>query len=231
MPLAPQKINPIIIFDWETGGLDCTKNPVTELAMIVLNGVTLEEILRYDDMIKPYNDNLVYQQEALDHSGITMVDLNNKGITIHELGENLLTVFKEANIHGSKTARPILVAHNADFDRGFLQAVCKELKLDISKLVDGEFDPWGNFVPHVIDSVDWAKRLEATRTDHTTKFKLGHCCQRAGVEYIDGHRAINDCTSLADLFRYYSARLSSGSSEVTVSDGRAIAAHRQVFEW
>lgn len=231
MPLAPKKINSYVLFDWETGGLDNKKNPVVELAMLAMNGTTLEEILRYDDLIKPYDDSLIYEPRALAVSGATLPALKSKGITLEELGENMIQVFTEANVYKNKLARPILIAHNAKFDRGFLQEVCRRLEIDLSQYVDGGFDPWGNFVPHVIDTIDWAKGLFAPKTENTTNFKFGSCCQRAGLEYVDGHKALNDVVLLADLWRYYLTRLRSGSSEVTVVEGRAVAAHRQNFEW
>ncbi len=231
MPLAPKKINSYILYDWETGGLDCKKHPVTELAMLAINGVTLDEILRYDDLIAPYDEKLEYQQQALNITGLTIDKLEKDGIPLKQLGENMKQVFREANVYNSKNSRPILVAHNADFDRSFMQVVCDRLEIDLSKYVDGEFDAWGKFIPHTIDTIDWAKALDAHKTENTTNFKFGSCCQRAGVQYADGHRALNDVVSMADLFRYYVTRLRSGSSDVQVMEGKAIAKHRQVFEW
>jgi DNA polymerase III alpha subunit (gram-positive type) len=66
-------------------------------------------------------------------------------------------------------------------------------------------------------------------TETTTKYNLAACCERAGIEMIDGHRAMNDVMPTTDLLRYFITRLRS-NSEVTVNDGVAIA-HRQTFEW
>ena len=45
-----------IVFDTETGGLDETKNPITQYAAVVLDGCTLKEIDRWETFVKPYGD-------------------------------------------------------------------------------------------------------------------------------------------------------------------------------
>ncbi len=231
MGLSPQKINNIVFFDWETGGTSCTKSAAMSLACVGINAVTLEEIIKYDNLIKPYDRSLEYNPRALEVNGLTVERCEKEGVGLRQIMEDFCQVVRETNIHNSKTARPVLVAHNADFDRGFLQEGARRAEIDLSKLLDGEFDPWGNFVPHVIDSIDWAKNCWAPMTDNTTKFKLGQCCERAGVSMSDSHDAMSDTLALADLYRYFSVRLRSGSSEVTVTGGVATASHRQVFEW
>ena len=146
--------------------------------------------------------------------------------------DNLAQVFTEANVNNSKTARPILIAHNWPFDRQFLQYIFEFCEVDLSKLVSGAKDALsGNFIPDGIDTIQWAKNVHAQLTDNTTKFTLGECCERAGVSVIDGHRAMNDVVAMKDLFIYYSLRLRSGSSNVTVNDGVAKVSPRNSFEW
>ena len=72
-----------ICFDIETGGLSADKNPITEFAMIVYDCQTLQEKFRFETFIKPY-DNLVYEPEALKHTGITLEMLKD-GIDSLEL--------------------------------------------------------------------------------------------------------------------------------------------------
>ena len=43
-----------IVFDVETGGLDETKNPMTQYAAVILDGCTLKEIDRFETFLKPY---------------------------------------------------------------------------------------------------------------------------------------------------------------------------------
>lgn len=231
MPRDPKKINPYVIFDWETGGLKAKDSPVMELACIGINGLTLEEVIRYDNLIKPYDKALPYQPGALAVNGLSIHECEKKGIPLSQLMTEFCQVCEETNTYGSKTAKPILVAHNAKFDKSFLLEVLRRTKVDLSKYVEGEFDGQGTFIPETIDTIQLAKACWAEVTDNDTKFKLGACCERAGVSYADGHKGMNDCESTVDLFRYFLTRIRSGSSEVTVTDGKATASHRLVFEW
>jgi DNA polymerase III epsilon subunit-like protein len=236
MARDPKKINSYVVIDFETSGLDkkdglhSQKYAVTEFAGMALHGVTLEEILRYDNMVKPYDAGLIYDSEAAKFTGISKEMCEKDGVPLKQLVEEISTLFDEANLHNSKTAKPILVAHNWDFDKGFLQDIFRRAKVDLGKFVDGDKDAYGNFVPHGIDTMDLAKACWAEVTDTTTKFKLPHCCERAAIDLIDGHHAINDVIPTADLFRYFLTRLRSGSNEVTVQSGN-VSVHRQTFEW
>lgn len=236
MPRAPQKINSYIIIDFENGGLD-KKNGLhalnygtTEFAGLAINGVTLEEIVRYDNLIKPYDDSLIYGSVAAQITGINREMCEKDGIELKQLANDILQLIKEANVHNSKTARPILVAHNLGFDRQLFMDIFRRCNIDLSTHLSGSKDCYGNFIPDGIDTVDLAKQCWADITETTTKFKLGICCERAGVDYVDGHHAMNDVIPTTDLFRYFMTRLRSGSSDVTINEG-VISTHRQTFEW
>lgn len=235
MAKSPQKINSFIVIDFETGGADrdgkhALKYPVTEVAALAINGSTLQDIVRYDNLIQPYDDKLIYDPQAAVVTGIDKQLCIKEGVPLRQVVTDLVQLMSEANVHNSKTARPIFVAHNWGFDRQFLTDIFRRASIDISKLVDGDYDHHGNFIPAGIDTIDLAKQCWADVTDNTTKFKLGACCVRAGIDYLDGHRAMNDVIPTADLFRYFMTRLRSGSTEVTVSQGN-ISVHRQSYEW
>lgn len=236
MARAPQKINSYVLIDFETGGLD-KKNrlhsqnyPITEVGVLAIDGVDLNEIVRYDNLVKPYDAKLIYDPEAARATGITKAMCEKDGVSLREVVKDLCQVFTEANLHNTKIARPILVAHNWNFDRQFLQDIFRRAEVDLSKYVSGEPDHHGNFIPDGLDTIMFCKMLQAQITDKDTKFKLQDCCYRAGVDFIDGHRAMNDVVPMTDLFRYLATRLRSGSSEVTVTEGR-VSVHRQSFEW
>jgi DNA polymerase III epsilon subunit-like protein len=237
MARAPQKINSYIVFDFETGGLDkkeglhSQKYPITEFAGIAINGVTLEEILRYDDLVKPYDNSLIYDPIAAQLTGITRELCEKDGIPLRKLVENICQLAEEANIHKSKIARPVLVAHNGAFDKQFFQDIFRRAEVDASKFVDGDKDHYGNFQPTVLDTIDFAKMLWADITETTTKFNLAACCERAGIDLVDGHRAMNDVIPLADFVRYVITRIRSGSGQVEVSGGNISVKHRVNFEW
>lgn len=238
MPRDPKKINSYVFIDFETSGLDkkdglhAQRVSVTEVAALAIDGTTLEEIVRYDEIVQPYDQKHEWQDGAAKLTGLYKPKCINEGLPIKDVVKNLCQVFNEANLHNSRVAKPILVAHNWPFDRQFLQYIFKFCEVDLSQYVDGDKDAIsGEFIPSGLDTIDWAKNLFAPLTENTTKFNLGACCERAGVQLADGHRAMHDVVALKDLFIYYSTRLRSGSSEVTVNDGVAKVNHRNRFEW
>lgn len=237
MPRDPKKINTYVIIDFENSGLDkkdgwhCNKHAATEFAGIAINGVTLEEILRYDNLIKPYDANLIYEAEAAKFTGITREMCEKDGVPLKQLVEDMCLFFKEANLHNSRTAKPILVAHNWDFDRAYLQDIFRRAGVDLSVYVDGDKDAYGNFTPHGLDTMDLAKACWGPVTDQTTKFKLANCCERASIDVIDGHHAMNDVIPTVDLLKFFISRLrSEGGTEAHVQGGN-VPVHRQTFEW
>ncbi len=228
--LDPKKINSFVIIDFETGGLDCTKNPVMEFAGLAIHGTTLEKIVAYDNLVKPYDPKLYYDPNALRANGLTVDKCIKEGVSLTELVDDICDLCMEANVYKSKTAKPILIAHNGDFDKNFFIEIFRRTKKDMSQYLAGTFDPFGNFQPKMIDSIDWAKSCWAPITDTQSNFKLGTCCSKAGVEVVDAHRAMNDVIPLTDLWRYFQTRLRSNTSEVTITDGKA-SVIRQTFQW
>lgn len=236
--IKPSKsINSYVILDFETGGLDkkdgnhSQKYPVTEFACIAITGFSLEEILRYDDYIRPYDNGLIYDPEAARLTGITKDICAVKGISLRELVDNICQVAKEANVYNSKTAKPVLVAHNADFDRQFFQDIFKRADVKISDYFACAKDAYGNEVPHIIDTIDDAKKCWGDIADAATKFKLTHCCERAGISIIDAHRAMNDVEALTELFKYFLLRTRSTGSQVGVDNENKVLVQRRSFEW
>jgi DNA polymerase III epsilon subunit-like protein len=226
----PKKINPLIVIDFETGGLSNLVNPVTEVGMMLINGATLESVVAYDNLVRPYDDKLIYDPIAAKVTGITKEMCQRDGVRLAQVVDDMILVIEEAQTLSRKTAKPIFVAHNWPFDRGFLMNIFHRAGKDLSKLVDGGIDHTGTFVPTALDTLDLAKQCWADICDKTTKFKLGVCCQRAGIDYTDGHRAMSDVVPTGDLIKYFMTRLRSGSNDVTISQG-AISVHRQTFEW
>lgn len=237
MPKAPQKLNSYVIFDTETGGLDKKNNQhsqvvaVTEIACIAIDGTTLQDIVRYDNLIKPYDPKLEYQAEAARITGITKELCEKEGVGLRQVVEDLCQVFEEANIYKSKISKPILIAQNSGYDFPFLQDMFKRANVDLSKYVEGVKDNNGNFVPKTLDTIDFAKMIEGDKIDTTTKFNQAAICQRAGIDLVMGHRAMADVIPLTDFVRYMITRIRSGSNDITVANGVAVNNHRTKFEW
>lgn len=204
------KINPYIILDFETGGLDCRKNAATEIGMICVDGGTFQEIGRYEAYFKPYLAE--YNQQALDYTGITMDRLESQGKPLKEVVTEVAAFFKEMKTitSNSHTKKPILVGHNFGFDVGFLQAVFKEAKLDFSTLIDGTVDYFGNYRPNYIDTIVMSKLTWGQTEDR--KYNLAACVETSGGTLNDGHKAINDVIATKELLIHFVNKLRSNGS-------------------
>lgn len=192
------KINSWIFLDFETGGLDPKKHAVTEVAMVGIKGDTLEKIDIVSTFIKPYG--LEYDPEALKVTGISMEDIEG-GVTLQEAVNEILELLKKADYNPrNKGSKPILVAHNSRFDKGFLlQMFDKAKKLpELEKVVFGGEDYYGKWQPEMLDSQFLVKAAYGNDPD-IPNFKLGTCIEKAGLDLPDGHRAINDTIALKDL--------------------------------
>ena len=195
-----------IVYDCETGGLDETKNPITQYACIVLDYKTLKEIDRFETFVKPYND-LIIEKEALDHTMVTMSDIK-KGISIKDF---VNVLFEFNNIHQAKAkkkemGRLVPIGHNIPFDNRFLNYACNFCGKNYHDLV------YENF----IDTFPLAKMMWGLTGEE--KLNLTACSERAKIKLTDAHGAMNDVESTADLFRFFVKKLRSKGSSSSVEE-------------
>jgi len=172
----------IVVYDFETGGLNSQKHAVTEVAMVRIDGETLEITGSYTSLIKPYNKE--YIDAALEVSGITMSMLEEEGKDVMEVIEEILDFLDESK---SSSSKPILAGHNIDsFDNGFLEELFAMRKKKVDKYVNKTL---------TIDTLKWS-RLKWLESPN---FKLGQCCSNAGVVIKEAHRALPDTEANAKL--------------------------------
>ncbi len=196
-----------IVYDFETGGLDPKKNPITEGAFIVLEPENLEEVFRYENHVQQYDD-LYYEPKALEYTGKTFEMIQKEGIPLKQFVNDISAMFKKY-VNGRKIKYyPILVGHNsANFDRPFMRDIFSRMGLDIDDYVDGcEEDT----MKRCISKFRYA-------TDKPADFKLGSCCQYFGIELFEAHKAMPDVEATADLFRALMQLFREGN--VSVSSG------------
>lgn len=213
-----KKINSYIVLDFETGGLfGPSINPAVEFGCIGILGTTYEQVIAYDNIIKPYDDKLIYDPGASAIHGLDKTKCAKDGVNLSQVCADIEQICIEVNVENSKIARPIIVGHNATFDIAFLCDIMGRAKKDLSKLISGYTDHKGNFQPHYIDTLQLCKNVEGVSLDKSIKFNLGECCRRFGIEVIDGHRAMNDVIPTKELFVALMTRLrSSGGSGQSV---------------
>lgn len=215
-----KKINSYLILDFETGGLpkwnEGNRNPACEIGLLGLNGVTLEEILRYDNVIKPYDKSLISEPGAMKVHGLTPEVCERDGVQLSQVMTDFCLVANETNCYQSKIARPILVGHNPTYDIPFLEELAWRCSIDLSEYISGYYNQKGNFVLHYIDTMIDAKRADGAKD---VKFTLTECCNRYANDLVDGHRAMNDVVATSSLFRAFTAKLRNSGSTMQSSDG------------
>lgn len=207
------KNNPYTVLDFETGGYDCRKHAITEVAMIIMSGDTLQELGRYESYVKPYG--YEYDQEALDFTGITLEKLDREGkelsVVVKEMCEVINAAREKDGTKSSHRKKPYLTGQNVKFDAGFLQQIYKETKTDIKSYFDGEPDFYGNFQPNTLDTIHLAK-LTFGNDDMVTSYKLSLICDKLGLTVTDAHKAMNDVDATKDVVSHLTSRLRSGEA-------------------
>lgn len=185
-----------IVFDCETGGLDETRNPITQYAAVILDGRTLKEVDRFETFVKPYGG-LVIEKQAIEHTMVTMSDVNS-GMKLSDF-VSTLTAWWES--HRAKTrvreaGRLVPVGHNVTFDLRFINhALALEGKPSTEE--------W--MYPNLIDTYSLGKMTWGVTGEE--KLNLGACCERARIKLTDAHGAMNDVEATAELFRWYDRKL------------------------
>lgn len=208
-----------IVYDCETGGLDETKNPITQYACIVLDFKTLKEIDRFETYIRPYN-NLVIEKEALEHTMVSMADIR-RGITI----ENFVEVLFEFNkMHQAKgkfkdANRLVPVGHNISFDNRFLSYACNLCGKNYYEYIHENF----------IDTMPLAKMTWGLEGNE--KIRLSDCIERANLKITDAHGAMNDVEATADLLRWFIKKLRSKKGAAETAEQEMRARGREFFEF
>lgn len=181
-----------LCFDLETGGFDYETKAITEGAFILYDGVTLEEMGRYQDLVHPYAD-LEYDQEAFDATGIDFEMISKQGVPIQKFVKNIIKLCQQG-YEGPKTGkwrRPVvLVGHNIDdFDIPFLSLAFEIVGQNILDYVSE-------------DTEDTLKICRKKWMAKDMKFSLTACCEEAGIEIIDAHRAMNDVEANIKLHKF-----------------------------
>ncbi len=166
----------MIVYDLETGGLFVKENPLTEIAMVVIDLQALEIVDEMSQLIKPYNDELIYTQEAWDLTKLSLERLNEGGLLSQEVAD--LT----ADFIGkhSEECPPILGGHNIKkFDNPFLIKFMKEHGHNLEKMSPLE---------HCYDSLKTAQLMYW----ELPNYSLGTCAFQVGITIKEAHRALPD---------------------------------------
>lgn len=183
------------VMDFETGGFTADKNPITEIAVVLLNHrMEIED--RWSSFVYPYND-LRVDKGALEATNLTMAEIMT-GIDQREVYKKMSDWLKKSKC--GRFSKPHLVGHNFyKFDMPFLRYLFKLNGDD----VDG-------YIDYIWDTMRMSQLIWST--DSILNYQLATCCKRAGVELVEAHRALPDTEATAGLFKFLRS-----SSESTVA--------------
>ena len=175
-----------VVIDVETGGFDCQKNALLEVAAVILE-MNSEGILQikesFSKNIDPFPGATI-EDSALEFTGIDIYDPERMP---EEEGQALREIFqpirREVSITGC--TRAIMVAHNAHFDLGFVNAAVNR-----TNIKRNPFHPFSCFDTSSLAGLAFGQTV------------LAKACEAAQIEFNnrDAHSALYDTIKTAELF-------------------------------
>ena len=155
-----------VAFDLETTGLSSREDKIIEIgAVIMKNG---EEVDRFQTFVDP--------QRPLDRKIVELTGIDDSMLKGAPLIDEVLPKFLE--FVGDR----ILVAHNSDFDTGFIRAACKQQGLDYRFTAADTLILSQNLMPHL------------------SKFKLDVVANALSLPDFTHHRAADDAVTCGQIF-------------------------------
>lgn len=154
------------VLDLETTGFSFRTEKITEIGVMkIKNGEVLDEFACFVNPEKPIPDRVVEVTNITD-------DMVKDAQTIDQVMPKLLDFLGDS----------VLVAHNADFDIGFLKYNCEQLGRKLENTY--------------IDTLRLAKAL----FPDFKKYKLGLIADKLGIEVEVAHRALDDVDTTVKVF-------------------------------
>ncbi|TGX80520.1 3'-5' exonuclease [Palleniella muris] len=228
-PKTKSTILTAFVLDFETGGLDCQKCGATQLSIHAIRMDTFEVMntlnlyfapYAYQALGKPKRKTLKskydieeppmmeYTERAFEVSGLNMEILETKGLPLIEACEQILQFIKDNTFDVKRNCRPILVGQNIMFDIGFLTQIFNYAGLwnELTKLLRGVKDFWGNFQPYYLDTIVFSQ-LALSHIPEIESWSLGELCEILGIELDDAHDADADTEATREVVRILTARM------------------------
>ncbi|MEZ4676109.1 MAG: exonuclease domain-containing protein [Caldilineaceae bacterium] len=180
-----------VALDLETTGLDAKRDGIIEIGAVRFQGVHILD--RFVTFVNPSRTIPLRVQQITNIRNSDVTDAPRLDDVIPEL---------LAFVRSDVTA---IIAHNADFDMGFLQAAGIHLQLP------------------VLDTFELATIL----LPGAGSFSLGELCRTLQIDLTDAHRALNDAEATAQLF----IRLQQQLYQVDLQTLQIIAASAEQSTW
>lgn len=175
-----------VVIDVETGGFNADTDALLEIAAVILEmdsqgNLQIKEA--YSKNIEPFAGSIV-EQTALEFTGIDIYDSERNA---EDEGEALKEIFQPIRREITETGctRAVMVAHNAHFDLGFVNAAVGR-----AQIKRNPFHPFSCFDTSSLAGLAYGQTV------------LAKACQAADIEFSnqDAHSALYDTTKTAELF-------------------------------
>lgn len=175
-----------VVVDVETGGFDARKDALLEIAAVILEmdaqgNMQIKE--SYSKNIDPFPGANI-DQAALEFTGIDLYDPERMP---EEEGEALRDIFRpiRQEVSGTGCTRAVMVAHNAHFDLGFVNAAVNR-----NQIKRNPFHPFSCFDTSTLAGLAYGQTV------------LAKACQAAGMDFDnrDAHSALYDTVKTAELY-------------------------------
>ena len=175
-----------VVIDVETGGFDCQKNALLEVAAVILEMNSQGKLQIKESLSKNIDPfpGATIEDSALEFTGIDIYDPERMP---EEEGQELREIFqpirREVSITGC--TRAIMVAHNAHFDLGFVNAAVNR-----TNIKRNPFHPFSCFDTSGLAGLAFGQTV------------LAKACEAAQIEFNnrDAHSALYDTIKTAELF-------------------------------
>ena len=175
-----------VVIDVETGGFDCQKNALLEVAAVILE-MDSQGMLQIKESLSKNIDpfpGATIEDSALEFTGIDIYDPERMP---EEEGQALREIFQPIRREGSITGctRAIMVAHNAHFDLGFVNAAVNR-----TNIKRNPFHPFSCFDTSSLAGLAFGQTV------------LAKACEAAQIDFNnrDAHSALYDTIKTAELF-------------------------------
>ena len=175
-----------VVIDVETGGFDCQKNALLEVAAVILE-MNSQGMLQIKESLSKNIDpfpGATIEDSALEFTGIDLYDPERMP---EEEGQALREIFqpirREVSITGC--TRAIMVAHNAHFDLGFVNAAVNR-----TNIKRNPFHPFSCFDTSSLAGLAFGQTV------------LAKACEAAQIKFNNrnAHSALYDTIKTAELF-------------------------------
>lgn len=249
-PVEKSNVVVAIVYDFETGGLDCTKSAATQISLHAVRLDTFEVTEKYSAYIYPYSKKadlgkpkkkvlknkydteeeelMEYSSTALDISGVTMDLLYQMGKPIEDVCNEICDFIERNTLPVVAGNKPFMVGQNPLFDNGFMQQIMLYTGIwsRFIKLVRGHKDFWGNFQPTQLDTI-LLSQLTFDNDKSITTWKLEAMAERLGIDLDDAHDANADVTATREILRVLTARMREQSAGGGTAIGSLAAEKRE----